>query len=62
MEANVPKKKPKIKMRCVVTCSCGATHSFKEWQKCPMALMRKPLEPWWRKDHDGAAPVKAKIE
>ena len=44
----------KIKIRCIVLCSCGNKHTLKEWQKCPMALTPKPLEPWWRVDHDSS--------
>lgn len=34
-----------------IKCNCGRTHpSFEDWQKCPMALTPRPLEPWRRAD------------
>lgn len=38
----------KIDVVCHVLCSCGATHSYEEWQQCPMALVPQVTKPWWR--------------
>lgn len=33
-----------------ILCNCGSTHTtFEAWQKCPMALIPRAVDPcWWR--------------
>lgn len=42
-----------ITYRITVLCNCGHEHTLAGWYDCPLALVPRPLRPWWQVIADG---------
>lgn len=45
-----------IEVRVSILCNCGLTHTFDEWQRCPLALKERLYVYDWRVFYCAAVP------